>query len=169
MLAGNEPDLRDRVEADLVAVLDVERSPTLYPGSGFPGGSRYTCVGHEDALPGPASGCSNTAGALLYLTQAFSQFTCSLSTVYSKITSRWCTSNRKVSKMETLVKIGDTVRRERLKQTLRQDELARLAGITPTTLSRIERNESEPHVSTIRKLADVLGVSASLLIEGEED
>jgi transcriptional regulator with XRE-family HTH domain len=71
--------------------------------------------------------------------------------------------------METLVKIGDTVRRERLKQTLRQDELARLAGITPTTLSRIERNESEPHVSTIRKLADVLGVSASLLIEGEED
>lgn len=71
--------------------------------------------------------------------------------------------------METLVKIGDTVRRERLKKALRQDDLARKAGITPTTLSRIERNESEPHVSTIRKLADVLGVSPALLIEGEED
>jgi transcriptional regulator with XRE-family HTH domain len=70
--------------------------------------------------------------------------------------------------MQTLVKIGDTVKRERLKQALRQDELARLAGITPTTLSRIERNESEPHVSTIRKLSAVLGVSPAVLIEGED-
>jgi transcriptional regulator with XRE-family HTH domain len=70
--------------------------------------------------------------------------------------------------MQALVKIGDTVRRERLKQAMRQDVLARKAGITPTTLSRIERNESEPHVSTIRKLADVLEVSPALLIEGEQ-
>lgn len=69
--------------------------------------------------------------------------------------------------MQALVQIGDTVKRERLKKAMRQDELARKAGITPTTLSRIERNESEPHVSTIRKLADVLGVSPALLIEGE--
>ena len=69
--------------------------------------------------------------------------------------------------METLVKIGDTVRRERMKKAMRQDELARKAGITPTTLSRIERNESEPHVSTIRKLAEVLEVSPAVLIEGE--
>ena len=69
--------------------------------------------------------------------------------------------------MKTLVKIGDTVRRERLKQAMRQDELARKAGITPTTLSRIERNESEPHVSTIRKLSDVLGISPAVLI-GED-
>jgi len=69
--------------------------------------------------------------------------------------------------MKTLVKIGDTVRRERLKRAMRQDELARKAGITPTTLSRIERNESEPHVSTIRKLAEVLDVSPAVLIEGE--
>jgi transcriptional regulator with XRE-family HTH domain len=66
--------------------------------------------------------------------------------------------------MEALVKIGDTVRRERLKQALRQDDLARKAGITPTTLSRIERNESEPHVSTIRRLAEALGISPAVLI-----
>ena len=66
--------------------------------------------------------------------------------------------------MEAVVHIGDTVKRERLKLAIRQDELARQAGITPTTLSRIERNESEPHVSTIRQLAKALGVSPADLI-----
>jgi transcriptional regulator with XRE-family HTH domain len=66
--------------------------------------------------------------------------------------------------METVVHIGDTVKRERLKRAIRQDELARMAGITPTTLSRIERNESEPHVSTIRKLAKVLEVTPADLL-----
>ena len=69
--------------------------------------------------------------------------------------------------METLVHIGDNVKRERLKVAIRQDELARMAGITPTTLSRIERNESEPHVSTIRRLAKALGVPPATLI-GED-
>lgn len=66
--------------------------------------------------------------------------------------------------METVVHIGDNVKRERLKRAIRQDELARMAGITPTTLSRIERNESEPHVSTIRKLAKVLEVTPADLL-----
>jgi transcriptional regulator with XRE-family HTH domain len=66
--------------------------------------------------------------------------------------------------MKTVVHIGDNVKRERLKRAIRQDELARMAGITPTTLSRIERNESEPHVSTIRKLAKVLEVTPADLL-----
>ena len=69
--------------------------------------------------------------------------------------------------MEALVHIGDKVRRERIRQALRQDELAHRAGITPTTLSRIERNESEPHVSTIRSLAKALGVKPADLIPEE--
>jgi len=67
--------------------------------------------------------------------------------------------------MDTVVKIGDNVRRKRIRLAIRQDELARMAKITPTTLSRIERNESEPHVSTIRRLADALGVSPGDLID----
>ncbi len=66
--------------------------------------------------------------------------------------------------MKAVVHIGDNVKRERLKLAVRQDELARMAGITPTTLSRIERNESEPHVSTIRKLAKVLEVTPAVLL-----
>jgi len=70
--------------------------------------------------------------------------------------------------MKTVVHIGDRVKRERIKQAIRQDELARMAGITPTTLSRIERNESEPHVSTIRSLAKALGLTPSDLIPDED-
>jgi transcriptional regulator with XRE-family HTH domain len=68
--------------------------------------------------------------------------------------------------MEAMVLIGDKVRRERINQALRQDELAQIAGITPTALSRIERNESNPHVSTIRKLAEALNVTPRELIQG---
>jgi len=69
--------------------------------------------------------------------------------------------------MEAVVHIGDNVRRLRLRLAIRQDELARMAKITPTTLSRIERNESEPHVSTIRRLAKALDVTPADLI-GED-
>ncbi len=70
--------------------------------------------------------------------------------------------------MEAVVHIGDRVKRERVKLAIRQDDLARKAGITPTTLSRIERNESEPHVSTIRALAKALGVTPADLIPDED-
>jgi transcriptional regulator with XRE-family HTH domain len=70
--------------------------------------------------------------------------------------------------MEAVVHIGDRVKRERVKLAIRQDDLARMAGITPTTLSRIERNESEPHVSTIRSLAKALGVTPADLIPDED-
>ena len=66
--------------------------------------------------------------------------------------------------MDTVVKIGNNVRRLRIRLAIRQDELARMAKITPTTLSRIERNESEPHVSTIRRLAKALDVTPADLI-----
>jgi transcriptional regulator with XRE-family HTH domain len=67
--------------------------------------------------------------------------------------------------MPLVVKIGDKVRRERIAQTLTQEELARKAGISPAALVRIERNESDPHVSTIRKIADALAVEPRTLIE----
>ena len=70
--------------------------------------------------------------------------------------------------MEAVVHIGDRVKRERVKLAIRQDDLAHKAGITPTTLSRIERNESEPHVSTIRALAKALGVTPADLIPDED-
>jgi transcriptional regulator with XRE-family HTH domain len=48
-----------------------------------------------------------------------------------------------------------------------QAELSKAAGISPAHLGRIERNEHEPHFSTIKKLANALGVEPSELVDRE--
>jgi transcriptional regulator with XRE-family HTH domain len=48
-----------------------------------------------------------------------------------------------------------------------QEELARAARISLRQLVRIESNEVEPRFSTIRKLAGVLGVEPSDLLDSE--
>ncbi len=60
--------------------------------------------------------------------------------------------------MPTVVKIGDNLKRFRQREALTQAELSKKAGIAEVTLSRIERNVADPHMSTIRKLAGVLNV-----------
>jgi len=67
--------------------------------------------------------------------------------------------------MTLMVKIGDKVKHERYVQTMTQAQLAKKAGITAAALVKIEKNQSDPHVSTIRKLADALGVEPRYLIE----
>jgi DNA-binding XRE family transcriptional regulator len=42
---------------------------------------------------------------------------------------------------------------------LRQEDLAELAGVAKNTVNRIEKNRTEPHMTTIRKLTDALGLS----------
>jgi transcriptional regulator with XRE-family HTH domain len=67
--------------------------------------------------------------------------------------------------MQDVVKIGTKLRRERIAQTMTQVDLAKRAGISPAALVRIERNESDPHVSTIRKLAEALEVEPRELLD----
>ena len=71
--------------------------------------------------------------------------------------------------MEAVVYLGDNVRELRTLSALTQEELADRAGITPTALSRIERNEAEPRPSTLRKLAAALGVEPRELIKRGND
>ncbi len=52
----------------------------------------------------------------------------------------------------------------RLDQGLRQEDLGELIGVSGTTVSRWERNESRPDVNVVMDLADVLEVSASKLL-----
>ncbi len=66
--------------------------------------------------------------------------------------------------MPTVVKVGDNLKRFRQREALTQAELAKKAGIAEVTLSRIERNVADPHMSTIRKLADVLNVHPRELV-----
>jgi transcriptional regulator with XRE-family HTH domain len=69
--------------------------------------------------------------------------------------------------MQAVVHIGDNLKRLRTLRALTQTELAEKALITPATVVRIERNQTEPHMSTIRKLAEALGVDPAELVKGE--
>ena len=72
----------------------------------------------------------------------------------------------KLDKMQSLVAyIGSQLKQLRDERFLSHRELARLAGVSPTTVLSIERNETEPQRRTIRKLASALGVEPSKLVE----
>ena len=69
--------------------------------------------------------------------------------------------------METLGERLATARRRRM---LTQTELANEAQVGVVTVSRLENDQgSNPRMSTVRRLADVLDVDASWLLFGEEE
>jgi len=62
--------------------------------------------------------------------------------------------------------IGDNIRKFRKKKGLSQDNLARLANIPYTTLTKIESNVvKKPSVQNVAKIARALDVSIEKLIE----
>ena len=62
------------------------------------------------------------------------------------------------------------LREARLRRMLTQAELAARAGTTEATVNRLERGLQRPRISTVRKLAAVLGVAPEDLIDwGGED
>ena len=72
----------------------------------------------------------------------------------------------KLDKMQSLVAyIGSQLKQLRDERFLSHRELARLAGVSPTTVLSIEKNETEPQRRTIRKLASALGAEPSRLVE----
>ena len=66
--------------------------------------------------------------------------------------------------MPTVVYIGDKLKEIRTRRFLTQEELAERAGVSPATIVRIERNQAEPHISTMRKLAKALDVDPTELL-----
>jgi transcriptional regulator with XRE-family HTH domain len=63
--------------------------------------------------------------------------------------------------------IGDRLRDLRKRALLTQKQLAEKSGVGVTTIIRIERNQVEPHGSTIRKLAEALSVAPEELVKRE--
>jgi transcriptional regulator with XRE-family HTH domain len=64
-----------------------------------------------------------------------------------------------------VVYIGKNLKDARFRAGLTQVELAEKAGVTQTTVARIERDAVEPEVTTVRKLAAALGVTISDLLD----
>ena len=71
--------------------------------------------------------------------------------------------------MQAVVHIGERLKRLRTLNALTQAQLAERAGVTTATVARAERDEIEPHMPTVRKLSDALGVHPRELIEGSDD
>jgi transcriptional regulator with XRE-family HTH domain len=61
----------------------------------------------------------------------------------------------------------EKLRRLRRQAALSQQELAERAGTTQETISRLERGHNAARGSTLRKLAEALGVEPRELMEGE--
>ena len=60
---------------------------------------------------------------------------------------------------------GEKLRKVRDERLLSQRELAEKAGLSPTTILKLEASRvDEPHPRTVRKLADALGVEPKELI-----
>jgi transcriptional regulator with XRE-family HTH domain len=64
--------------------------------------------------------------------------------------------------------IGEKLRETRKRKLLTQQQLAERSGVGIATIIRIERNQVEPRGSTIRKLAEALGVDPHELVKPEE-
>ena len=60
--------------------------------------------------------------------------------------------------MPAVVYIGDKLKRLREQRLLTQQMLADRSGVSQVAIARIERNRTEPHFSTIHKLAAALDV-----------
>ncbi len=68
--------------------------------------------------------------------------------------------------MQIVVYVGNKLKTLRMEQALTQKELATKAGLAHNTVARLERNETEPHMSTVRKLANALDVVPAVLVKG---
>jgi transcriptional regulator with XRE-family HTH domain len=67
--------------------------------------------------------------------------------------------------MEPHERFGRSLRRERLRRGLSQEDLGHASGLHPTEVSRLERGVREPRLSTIVALARGLGTTPSALLD----
>lgn len=65
--------------------------------------------------------------------------------------------------------LGEKIKKLRLEKGLSQDELGKAMGVHYTHISRYERNQSNPSIDALRKLAKVFGVSADYLLFDDLD
>ena len=69
---------------------------------------------------------------------------------------------------ELMKKLGENVRRFRLKRDMTQEELGEAAGIHYTFLGHIERGSKAPSLPTLARLAKALDLPMASLLKGFE-
>lgn len=63
--------------------------------------------------------------------------------------------------------LGEKLRQLRSERNISQRDLARLAGLSPNSISLIERDETSPSVATLQSLATALNIRMSYFFEEE--
>jgi transcriptional regulator with XRE-family HTH domain len=66
--------------------------------------------------------------------------------------------------MSEAIHVGKKLKEARMRRLLTQEELAEKAGVSPSTIVNIERDQTMPHFRTIRKLAHALDVDPTSLL-----
>ena len=69
--------------------------------------------------------------------------------------------------MPIVVYIGERLKKVRTRRLMNQAKLAEKSGVSPSTIVNIERNQSEPHFSTIHKLAKALKIDPTELLDDQ--
>jgi transcriptional regulator with XRE-family HTH domain len=62
-------------------------------------------------------------------------------------------------------KLGENLKKLRVKKDISQIELARILGVDRSFVSNVENGKNNPTLSTLRKIASALGVSTSELLK----
>ena len=88
--------------------------------------------------------------------------------LYNEGATKWQLNRKEIATMQAVVYVGDRLKDLRIEQALTQRELAARAGIGANTVNRIELNETQPHMTTVRKLAAALGVEPRRLTKTEK-
>ncbi len=68
----------------------------------------------------------------------------------------------------TVVKIGRSLKEQRIRRFMTQDQFAKRIGISSRQLVRIERNDVDPRFSTITKIAERLGMEPDDLVDRDQ-
>lgn len=63
------------------------------------------------------------------------------------------------------MRLSDNIRNLRQRKNLKQEELAKKAGISRLMLGKYERGQASPSAETLQKLAVILGVSTDNLLD----
>lgn len=63
--------------------------------------------------------------------------------------------------------IGENIRNNRKNKGLTQKELGLMIGISASTVTKYEKEDLEPNIETLQRIAEALGVSLHELITGE--
>ncbi len=109
---------------------------------------------------GRAPGCSRTAGAISFcdtLIVPYYQLVVKILSVYNRHMGKRISVN------------GRRLQQLRVEQALTLRALGERSGISYDTINKLELGRRPAHASTIRKLADALGVEPRELMKGEDD